>query len=62
MQSKNVREIKQAISLQAMKGTRRVNSSDYQGRVIDAKTVKGQLKVKLIGTGVWTNADYVNID
>jgi hypothetical protein len=59
MQSKNVREVKQAISQQAMKGTRRVNVD--QGRVIDAKTVKGQLKVRLIG-GSWTNADHVNID
>jgi hypothetical protein len=62
MQSKNVREIREAINLQAMRGTRRVNTSNYQGRVIDAKMVKGQLKVKLIGSGTWMNADFVNID
>jgi hypothetical protein len=61
MQSKNVREIKQAISLQAMRGTRRVSLDDGY-RVIDAKTVKGQLQVRLLGQGKWQSVEYVNID
>ena len=60
MQSKNVREIKEAIKLQTMRGTRRV-SLDNGRRVIDAKTVKGQLQLRLLG-GPWIAADYVNID
>jgi hypothetical protein len=61
MQSKNVRQIKQAISLQAMRGTRRVSLADGY-RVIDARTVKGQLQVRLLGWDKWQAVDYVNID
>jgi len=57
--STNVRQIKAAIHQQAMRGTRRVNVS--QGRVINAKTVKGQLKAKLIN-GEWVNVNSVSID
>lgn len=61
MQSTNVRQIKEAISLQAMRGTRRV-SLDSGYRVIDARTVKGQLHIKLLGSGKWQVVSHVNID
>jgi hypothetical protein len=61
MKSKNVRQIKQAISLQAMRGTRRV-SLDEGYRVIDARAVKGHLQVRLLGQGKWQAVTHVNID
>jgi hypothetical protein len=61
MQSTNVRQIKQAISQQAMKGTRRV-CLDSGYRVIDARSVKGQLHVRVLGLGKWQPVSYVNID
>jgi hypothetical protein len=44
-----------------MRGTRRVSLDDGY-RVIDAKTVKGQLQVRLLGQGKWQSVEYVNID
>lgn len=61
MQTTNVRQIKQAISLQAMKGTRRV-SLDSGYRVIDARRVKGQFQVRTLGSGKWQVTTHVNID
>jgi hypothetical protein len=61
MQSKNVRHIREAVSIQAMRGTRRV-SLDNGYRVIDARTVRGQLQVKLLGSGRWQSVSHVNID
>jgi hypothetical protein len=61
LQSKNVREIKEAISQQAMRGTRRV-SLDEGYRVINAKTVKGQLMAKVLSTGKWQPVSHINIE
>jgi hypothetical protein len=61
MQSTSVREIKEAIRLQAVRGTRHV-SLDSAHRVIDVKTVRGQLQVRLLGSGKWTSVSHVNID
>jgi hypothetical protein len=61
MQSTNVRQIKQAIELQTMRGTRRV-SLDEGWRVIGVRTVRGQLQAKVLGTGKWENVSHVNID
>jgi hypothetical protein len=61
MQSKNVRHIREAINLQSMRGTRRV-SLDSGYRVIDAKMVKGQLHVRVLGLGKWQPVNHVNID
>jgi hypothetical protein len=61
MQSKNVRQIKEAISQQAMRGTRRVSLDDGY-RVIDAKTVRGQLMAKILGTGKWQAVSHINVD
>jgi hypothetical protein len=60
MQSKKVREINKAVYLQAMKGTRTVQTVDGS-RVIRAKTVKGQLKVKLFDSK-WHPVEFVSID
>jgi hypothetical protein len=59
MQSSNVREINEAVWAQAMNGSKSVKCAE--GRVIRAKKVKGQLKVKTLGLGHWYNVAYVTI-
>lgn len=56
----NVQRINAAITEQAMTGRRSVYVA--QGRVIRARTVKGQLQVRLLSSGKWINADNVTID
>ncbi|HYU74207.1 MAG TPA: hypothetical protein VEL31_16170 [Ktedonobacteraceae bacterium] len=60
MHSKDVREINEAVHLQAYKGTRNVRTTDGF-RVIRARTVKGQLQVKLLDTK-WYAVEFVIID
>jgi hypothetical protein len=60
MQSTNVRDINAAIWLQTMRGTRNVQTPDGF-RVIRAKTVKGNLKAKLL-SGKWVSVAYITID
>jgi len=57
--STKVREIKAAIWQQAMNGRKRVMVP--RGRVIDAKTVRGQLKARLIN-GTWIDVESISID
>lgn len=57
--STKVREIKAAIWQQAMNGRKQVTVP--QGRVIDVKTVKGQLKARVMN-GTWIDVESVNID
>jgi len=60
MKSTNVREINEAIQLQAMKGTRNIRT-DHGFRVIRARKVKGQLQAKLL-SGQWVDVESVTID
>jgi len=60
MKSTNVREINEAVQLQAMRGTRTVKT-DYGFRVIRARKVKGQLQAKLL-TSKWVDVESVTID
>ncbi len=58
----DVREINKAVHLQAMRGTRFV-TTNRGTRIIRAKTVKGQLWVKLLDfDGTWVSVCEVNID
>lgn len=61
MQSTNVRQIKEAINAQTMRGTRQVWTGDRE-RVVNVKTVKGQLKARLLNSGQWIDVDAVHID
>ncbi len=60
MKTSNVREINEAVNLQTMRGTRIVRTDSY-ARVFKARTVKGQLQVKL-SDGCFHNVREVNID
>jgi hypothetical protein len=60
MQSTKVREINEAVWEQAMKGTKSVKCE--AGRVIRARTVKGQLQVKTLGSGHWYGVESVTIE
>jgi hypothetical protein len=44
-----------------MRGTRRVSLDDGY-RVIDAKTVRGTLMAKVLGSGAWKVVSHINID
>ena len=62
MKTANVRKINEAVLEQAMRGTRTVRTNAGT-RVIRAKTVKGQLRVKLLDAdGTWVNVETVNVD
>ena len=62
MKTANVRKINEAVLQQAMRGTCHVRTNAGT-RVVRAKTVKGQLRVKLLDAdGTWVNVETVNID
>ena len=59
-QSTNVRQIKAAIADQASKGRRSVRIA--QGRVMNVRTVKGQLQARLLSSGEWINVESVTLE
>jgi hypothetical protein len=61
MESTNVRKIKEAIDDQTYHGRRQVWVNNHE-RIVDAKTVKGQLKARLLNGWHWVNVDTVHID
>lgn len=61
-QSTNVRHIKQRIQEQTYRGRGRVYIGDCQ-RVIDVRTVKGQLQVRTLAeSDQWQDVDSVTIE
>lgn len=61
METTNVRKINNAVYQQAIRGRRQVKTSEGL-RVIKARTVKGQLQVKLLGSGAWISVESVTIE